>query len=236
MTDGESVGEAASLPEPETTAGQGLIRDRIRERWPQVLLTLTSIIQALALETLFSEITEERRAVLPGPEFLILWLQVSCVLLVIVVVWLFYAQVVMRLTWVPELDDTLSPFALGVSQFILVDTIGSAGIGWWIAGISLPVAIAGFTSARILKKAARDPANELFFATVTSRGWTRQLPTFMAMMILIAFGVFIEFAGAGVVLQIIGLAFVNLILLGQLLLQRIYWIRSINLSDQLAQS
>ena len=36
-----------------------MFRQRAKERWPMVLLTLVSIIQALALETLWSEIAEE---------------------------------------------------------------------------------------------------------------------------------------------------------------------------------
>ena len=88
-----------------------------------VLLTLVSIIQALALETLWSEIAEEGELAGGGFAGVMAALQGTVVLLSIVAVWLFFAHLVMRFAWVPGLRDTMGPFAIGLIEFVLAEFI-----------------------------------------------------------------------------------------------------------------
>jgi hypothetical protein len=109
------------------------LRARAKAQFPSVLLTLTSIIQAIALESLWSRFSE-----LAEPDgFLAIpveaWLQSGAMLLAIMVLWIYYAQLVMRLVWVPRLADSLIPFALGVAQFLEIDTLGREDVALWLA-------------------------------------------------------------------------------------------------------
>ncbi len=114
-----------------------ILRARAKAQFPSVLLTLTSIIQAIALESLWS-----RFSALAEPEgFLAIpieaWLQAIAMLLAIMVLWIYYAQLVMRLVWVPRLADSLIPFALGIAQFLEIDTLGRGEIALWLAPFPL---------------------------------------------------------------------------------------------------
>lgn len=95
-------------------------RERAREQLPQVLLGVLSILQALALELLWEQGVgglggwREAGALANG------LLQVSCTFLGIMVVWLMYASLVLRFSWVPRFVDLLLPFVLGVLEFGLI--------------------------------------------------------------------------------------------------------------------
>lgn len=114
-----------------------ILRTRAKAQFPSVLLTLTSIIQAIALESLWSRFSSLAE---PGG-FLAIpvesWLQATAMLLAIIVLWIYYAQLVMRLVWVPRLADSLIPFALGIAQFLAIDTLGRGGIALWLAPFPL---------------------------------------------------------------------------------------------------
>lgn len=114
-----------------------ILRARAKAQFPSVLLTLTSIIQAIALESLWSRFSALAE---PAGFFAIpleAWLQAVAMLLAIIVLWIYYAQLVMRLVWVPRLADSLIPFALGIAQFLEIDTLGRGGIALWLAPFPL---------------------------------------------------------------------------------------------------
>ena len=96
-------------------------RERAREQFPSVLLGVLGIIQALALELLWGKGVggigrwQALDAELAG------WLQVGSVFLGIVVVWVMYATLVLRHSWVPRFVDLFFPFVLGIFEFLLVE-------------------------------------------------------------------------------------------------------------------
>jgi len=96
-------------------------RERAREQFPSVLLGVLGIVQALVLELLWErgiggiDRWREIGAGLAG------WLQILSVFLGVVVVWLMYATIVLRYSWVPRFADLVFPFVLGALQFLLVE-------------------------------------------------------------------------------------------------------------------
>ena len=92
------------------------MRNRAKEIFPMVLLTLLSIVQALALEFLWdhtrqrADLFELSVAVIPG------WLQIAATLNVIVIIWLMYAGMLMRFRWTPTTMDSIFPFVIGLIQ------------------------------------------------------------------------------------------------------------------------
>lgn len=99
-------------------------RERAREQLPQVLLGVLGILQALALELLWEQgvggLDRWRAIDALGAGIL----QVACVFLGVVVVWLMYASLVMRFSWVPRFQDLIVPFVLGVLEFGLIGLMG----------------------------------------------------------------------------------------------------------------
>ena len=109
------------------------IRDRAKEQLPSVLLTLMSIIQALALEFLWDVVRVTPReftwdAVLD-------WLQIAANMLGILQLWLFYTSAAMRFRWVPTTQDLLFPFVIGILEFTLIDLTSGAHIRKAASGV-----------------------------------------------------------------------------------------------------
>ena len=217
-----------ALPAERRSGPEGprrVLRERAKARWPMVLLTLVSIIQALALETLWSELVE-RPTPAGGLAGAIAGLQSLAVLLVIVLVWVFFAQLVMRFVWVPGLRDTLAPFLIGLLEFVLADRIGAPRPGIWIALLSLGFLGAHFLVRHVFARAAAEADNAGFLRADAVGPWRRYGITLgsAALLLLLAGGV--ELAAAPIV-TLPAFALVVVLLLMQLWLQRVYWRASV---------
>lgn len=114
------------------------MRERTKEHFPTVLLTLLSIVQALALELLWSFLHEHAYLYELSWAAVHTWIQVSATFLGLILVLVAYVGNVMRFSWVPSTSDTVFPFAIGILQFMLIDTMGPDNIAYWfllMAGI-----------------------------------------------------------------------------------------------------
>lgn len=117
-------------------------RARVRELFPQVLLAVLGIIQALALELIWEKGVGglgRWRAVEAGAAGV---LQVSAILLGIIVVWLMYATMVMRFAWMPRFRDLLTPFVFGISEFLVIELMAPERLAAWFAGMAAIFALA----------------------------------------------------------------------------------------------
>ena len=79
------------------------------------------MIQALALELMWTRLRESPYLWTVGWDALLGWAQVTAMLLGFLVVWLFYVSIVMRFRWLPSLSDSVVPFAIGILEFTLID-------------------------------------------------------------------------------------------------------------------
>lgn len=192
-----------------------------------VLLTLVSIIQALALETLWSEIAEEGELATGGFGGVMAALQGTVVLLSIVVVWLFFAHLVMRFAWVPGLRDTMGPFAIGLIEFVLAEFIAVGHYGLWIAVLSVAFLIAHVSLLSALSRASEEPENAEYFARIPSAPWRRHGPSISAMAVLLVLAGVVELTASETVTAV-AYGCVLLVLLAQIWIQRIYWYRAIS--------
>jgi len=204
-----------------------VFRERAKERWPTVLLTLVSIIQALALETLWAELAEEGELAAGGFDGIMAALQGTAVLLSIVVVWIFFAQLVMRFVWVPGLRDTMAPFAIGLIEFVLAEFISAGQYGLWIALLSLAFLVAHVSLLSAFSRAAQEPENADYFARMPEAPWRRHGPSIGAMAVMLLLAGVVELAANELVTGI-AYGLVLLVLLAQIWIQRIYWYRAIS--------
>ena len=139
------------------------IRDRAKDQFPTVLLTLLSIVQALALEFLWdhmrhrNDLLEFSAAAFPG------WLQLAATLNVIILIWLMYAGMLMRFRWTPTTMDSIFPFFVGLIQFLMIDLMGAENFALWIIILALTFGLLEIINHGAMKRARRDPANREFF-------------------------------------------------------------------------
>ena len=83
---------------------------RARELLPAIIITVLSMIQALALELYWSRFQEAEQLWLGGAAAAIGWLQFALILLGIIAIWLLYVSLMLRFTWIPSMADTTVPF------------------------------------------------------------------------------------------------------------------------------
>jgi hypothetical protein len=203
------------------------LRQRAKTHFPNVLLTLTSIIQALALETLWSSWAEEVERVGFEAIPLATSLQASALLIAIVLLWVYYAQLVMRLVWLPRLTDSLVPFALGLGQFIEADSLGTEHVALWLAPFPAIFLISFVAWNLTLERARMEPENaEVIAAFFPESALLRLGPMLgsVAILIVLAWAAWLWPRSANVQLVLL-----NLLLLAHLGLQGRYWRDSMGL-------
>lgn len=146
------------------------MRRRATELLPQILLTLLSIIQALALELLWGRIFESDYLFEGGLTAVAGWLQFSAVTIGIVLIWLTYTGQVMRFIWVPRTRDSIFPFAIGLLEFTLIESAGPAHPVAWLVWMAVVFALATFVSNDIFvvatSKDGETPASSRALGTV----------------------------------------------------------------------
>ena len=94
------------------------VRNRAKDQLPQVLLTLMSIIQALALEFLWDDVRVAERAL--RWDAVSTWLQIVADMLGIVQVWLIYTSATMRVRWTPSMRVNFQEFDQVLTQPVIV--------------------------------------------------------------------------------------------------------------------
>ena len=133
------------------------IRDRAVVAFPSVMLTVLSMIQALALELLWTRAMESEFLWLGGGDALVGWAQIVVVLAALLLVWLLYVSQVIRLVWVPSIYDSVFPFGIGIAEFSLIECVGPGLLGPWFYSAALLFATATWGGQRIFRRARMHP-------------------------------------------------------------------------------
>ena len=173
------------------------IRNRAKDQFPMVLLTLLSIVQALALEFLWdhmrhrTELFEWSMAALPG------WLQIIATFNIIILIWLTYAGMLMRFRWTPTTGDSIFPFLVGAIQFLMIDILGEEHFATWVIvlGVAFGAMVAINHSA--MKRARRDGANREFFDRYKPARLADFVPQISIVATLLAVGLILSTSAAG---------------------------------------
>jgi hypothetical protein len=206
------------------------MRNRATELLPSVLLTVLSMIQALALELLWVRLRESSYLWTPGWEALLGWSQAAAMLLGFLVVWLFYISVVMRFRWLPSIQDSVVPFGIGVLEFSLIDLMGPDSLGPWFYLLALIFAVSTWTSHSIFRRARQDPANREFFDSVPPATLRDFAPSLGAIAGIGLFGLVLHVSGDRGWLALVAILMATAVLGYQIDLTRRYWERSISAS------
>jgi hypothetical protein len=203
------------------------VRNRAKDLLPQVLLTLMSIIQALALEFLWDDVRVAERAL--RWDAVSTWFQIFADMLAIMQVWLLYTSATMRVRWTPSMRDLLIPFLIGSLEFLLIDVTGPNHRGLWFLTLAAVYTVASWDAQSVFSRARLDPDNAEFFRGFNqARGFARfESPLIIAT--LIGFGLFAEFVDDPPGLVLAGITFACAVLIYRMEVARRFWGRSMTL-------
>jgi hypothetical protein len=197
---------------------------RVRELFPEVLLAVLGIIQALALELVWEEGVgglDRWRALGAG---LAGSLQISAILLGVIVVWLMYATMVMRFVWTPRFRDLVMPFVFGIAEFLVIEWMAPERLAAWFLGMA---AIFAFAMAMTF-----ETFRSVIFREETEIPTMRQqassyVPGGVALVGLLACAAVAHRFGPASPASAAALALANLGLLGQIAVFRTFWRRDL---------
>ncbi len=205
-----------------------IIRDRTKEHLPMVLLTLLSIVQALALELLWSYVRESDYLFDMTWIALLSWIQIVTSFIGIVVIWVVYTSTAIRFRWVPTMSDSVYPFFIGILEFILVETLAPEYMGLWFVCLASIFGLMTWVSHMTMRRARLDGENAAFFANLEPATARDFYPAFIIIFVLILAGAYLGVSGdRGVVaLVAVSVAFAGLV--RQLIVAARFWEMSVS--------
>ncbi len=103
-------------------------REKALRQFPSMYVTLVSVIQAIALETLVSRVGELGLSPSLSWESALVWLEVGLLGQTVFYVWISYTLLVTIAQWVFRFSDFAAVFAVGVFQFTAISWIGADSI------------------------------------------------------------------------------------------------------------
>jgi hypothetical protein len=201
--------------------------ERAKELVPAIILTILSMIQALAIELFWSKIEGSSFLWQGGWGAVIGWLQLAVVLVGILLVWVFYVSFVLRFSWLPTLEDTLIPFLIGVLEFATIDLIYPSPLGPWFLLLAAVYGITTATTHVTMRRARQDPANAYFFSKVGPASWRDYLGSACAVTGLTITGVALWIIDDSSLFAASALLFALLALFYQFFQAKRYWMHSL---------
>ena len=199
------------------------IRNRAKDHMPVVLLTLLSIVQALALELLWAHISEHAYLYEATWAALLGWTQVLATMLGVLLIWLIYASIVMRFRWVPATADSIFPFLIGIVEFTLIAVLGMEHLGIWFLTMAFIFAVMTWVSHLSYRRARQDAENAEFFRVVGPAGIRDYVPTIVNVSVMVALGAFFAVTGYRDGFALIALLALIAVMLYQIYLTDRYW-------------
>lgn len=202
------------------------MRERAKQQMPMVLLTLLSIIQALALELLWVHVRAEPDLLVFDLTALLSWLQIVVTFMGIILIWLLYSSVTMRFTWTPTPGDSVIPFGVGILQFTLIASLGLDELPVWFFLLAILFAVMPATLQSILRRARMEKENSAFFADVPPAKLRDFLPAMLIVALLAGLGAMLELTGDQYVLALISLMIAASAHAYQMYLSSVRWKRA----------
>ena len=199
------------------------MRSRAKSHFPSVLLTLISIIQALALELMWSKIVESDFPWSWGFPALIGWGMIGVSFLGILQIWIMYSTMVMGFVWQPLLRDSIIPFIIGIQEFLLITLISDQFSALWLYVLGSLFVIANWVSHNSLQRARLDPENEAFLSKTEPATLRDFGPAIGIVSSLVLFGIMIDLTGDQSWIPLGAIAFANIALLMQIVASRRLW-------------
>ena len=204
-----------------------LFRQRAQERFPSVLLTLLSIVQAIALERLWGHLQETNHVMEFTITSVVAMLQVFATLFCIVLVWISYASTVMWFRWTPSMADSVYPFVIGLLEFVQIEMLGPDLMGQWTIMVAIIFSVMVMVTHFMLRRARLSGDNGGFFDDITPATMANFMPQIAMVILLIIGGSYVWVTGNGGVYSILLSAAVLAVLVQQYASTTLFWNSSI---------
>ncbi len=201
--------------------------ERARELLPAIVLTVLSMIQALALELFWSKVTGTEYLWQPGWDAVIGWLQLLVMLIGILLIWIIYVSFVLRFSWLPSIEDTVIPFFIGLLEFGMIDLMHSGSLGLWFILLALVFGIATASSHSTLRRARQDPENAYFFSNMGPSRWRDYRLSITICVAFLLFGVALWTFGEPAWLALAALLLALAAMTLQFFRAKFYWMHSL---------
>ncbi|MFP6641226.1 MAG: hypothetical protein VCC04_13350 [Myxococcota bacterium] len=147
------------------------IRQRAVSMLPSVMLTALSMVQAIAIELLWSRLWESPYLWVWGWEAVVGWSQSVTCFVGFLLMWVLYVTMVVQFRWVPSIRDIIIPFLVGVLEFGLIAATAPSLLGIWFGILGLLFLVSFWTSQTTAMRARRDPRNREFFDGTEPATW-----------------------------------------------------------------
>ena len=203
------------------------IRQRVKANVPAVVLTLLGIIQAFAVDLLWSFVVADSEIYQLSLPALITWLQILSLVAGMLMIWLIYAMNVSRFVWVPTMSEFVTPFWVGFLQVLSIHCLKFDNPGAWFISFALIIATMNWIAHVTMKRARSDPDNAAFFDQRGKAELSDFYPVIALIVVIASSGLgFILFGFVDwLVLVLLLVCFASLV--GQFLQLRRWWRRSV---------
>jgi hypothetical protein len=196
--------------------------------FPTIYLTLLSMVQALALEVLWSAVNDHEYFWSWNAVALTGWLQATAVFQLIFFIWVAYAHVVMRFRWVVSVRDSVIPFILGVAQFALIGLIHPDRVHLWFYGLAATSCFGAWVALVVVRQVWEEPDNaDLLAAIGKPRPFLYSGPLLVCVILAVGQGVLTQWYGSTVGLAVSLTGMVNVVLLCLNLWYGRFWRRAV---------
>jgi hypothetical protein len=207
-------------------------RARAKELSPSLILTLLSIVQALALEVLWSSVRDHPFLWEGGLEAAVGWMQVGIALQGIIVVWVAYLGLVVRFVWVPRVHDMVIPFVIGISEFILASALDPKWLVYWLLLLAVMFVFATLSNSSLFLAASELEDNREHFELLAAKqelygSFSLYGPLAVFVGLILISAVLVVAFGPDSVATLVALALTNGVLVLQFLQIRFYWNRAL---------
>ena len=203
------------------------IRNRVKEHHPMVLLTLLSIVQALALELLWSHVRDADYLFDMSWPALLTWIQIGTNFMGIIVIWVVYCGTAMRFRWVPGTSDSIYPFVVGLLEFVLIETLAPEYMGLWFICLALIFGLMTWVTHLTMRRARLDGENVEFFTEFEPATIHDFYPAYAIVFGFLVAGIYLEASGDRGILALIAIATALLVLVRQLFVAAGFWQMSV---------
>lgn len=200
---------------------------RAKDLLPSIIITVLSMIQALALELYWTKIQSADFLWLGGWDAIVGWMQLVVMLLGIIQIWLMYVSTILRFSWLPSMQDTVTPFAIGLLEFGMISLMGPDNLGIWFLILAAIFGVSIWAAHMIHRQARKDPENHYFFQNLPPADWRDFKGSFVVTTILGVLGATLWISGDAGFLAMAGLLFAAAAILRQLHISHQYWMHSL---------
>ena len=205
-----------------------IIRDRAKQSMPMVILTLLSIVQALALEFLWSHVREADYLFTMTWDAVLAWGQVLVNFIGIALIWVVYTSNTMRFRWIPSVSDSMYPFVVGLLEFMLIELTGPGTIGEWLIGFSLLVGLMTWVAHHSMRRARLNPENDPYFRNFERATLKDFYPVIGMMSGLVILGLVVAMSEGGDFLALVAVIAPIVFLTRQFIVTARFWDRSVS--------